>query len=426
MSLNTNNIPYPIVMEPVTPQNGWYLILYNNTLGIRKNNTPYYYSTTSVFHFNSRPILEYTPNLLYIGEYKPIMMDSNYFASLPLNINDNLFFVNQMTRIVYIKPKDLVIIIPQTMPYDFKLYENFTFAGNYNPYLNSLATSNKKFSDMIPKKVYHKTPKVDTSEKHHIDPIENTLTENPYPKNNPYKISNVQKQAFHIPAPNSSIITFIIPFLTHFTNNTDRLFNTIESIMTKVVYSKLFLITNNSNLQLPENVSKLVTVVPYTKYVGRLGYENKLNIKMDNGYDVASFYNSLIDNLVKTQLYTIWNYNWYIEEWNNAIVSTRCFSIPNYYICGEEVYKSNKYGRLGYILSGKMKYTTSPDGYDISINGIGVNKMDNMIKIRGTYDNTDYLDRKCIMLYGNEIEVKTFFDNIRNNLSHVDFVQKII
>jgi hypothetical protein len=73
-----------------------------------------------------------------------------------------------------------------------------------------------------------------------------------------------------------------------------------------------------------------------------------------------------------------------------------------------------------------MKYTTSADGYDISINGIGVNKMDNNIKIRGTYDNTDYLDRRCIMLYGNEIEVKTFFDNIRNNLSHVDFVQKII
>lgn len=426
MSLNTNNIPYPIVMEPVTPQNGWYLILYNNTLCIRKNNTPYYYSTNSVYHFNSRPMLEYTPNLLYIGEYKPIMMDSNYFASLPLNINDNLFFVNQMTRVVYIKPKDLVIIIPQTMPYDFKLYENFTFAGNYNPYLNSVATSNKKFSDMIPKTVYHNTPRVDTSEKHHVEPIENTLTENPYPKNNPNKISNVQKQPFHIPAPNSSIITFIIPFLTNFTTNTDRLFNTIESIMAKVVYSKIFLVTNNSNLQLPDNVSKLVTIVPYAKYVGRLGYENKLNIKMENGYDVASFYNSLIDNLVKTQLYTIWNYNWCIEGWNDTIVSTRCFSIPNYYICSEEVYKSNKYGRIGYILSGKMKYTTSPDGYDIIINGIGVNKMDNMVKIRGNYDNTDYLDRKCIMLYGNEIEVKTFFDNMKNNLSHVDFVQKII
>ncbi len=426
MSLNTNNIPYSIVMEPVTSQNGWYLILYNNILGIRKNNTPYYYSTSNVYNFNTRPILDYTPNLIYIGEYKPIMMDSNYFASLPLSINDNVFFVNQMTRIVYIKPRELVIIIPQTMPYDFKLYESFTFAGKYNPYLNSVATSNKKFSDMIPKPAYHNTPRVDTSEKHHIDPVENTLTDNPYPANNPHRMPPTQKQVFNIPTPNSSIITFIIPFLTNFTNNTNRLFNTIESIMTKVVYSKILLVTNSQKLQLPENMSKLVTIVPYTKYVGRLGYENKLNIKMDNGYDVANFYNSLIDNIVKTQLYAIWNYNWYIEEWNDSIISTRCFSIPNYYIYEEELYKSNKYGRIGYILSGKMKYTTSADGYDININGIGVNKMDNNIKIRGTYDNTDYLDRRCIMLYGNEIEVKTFFDNMKNNLSHVDFVQKII
>jgi hypothetical protein len=412
-------------MEPVTTQNGWYLILCNNTLGIRKNNTPYYYSTNNVFHFsNSRPIMDTTPNLVYIGEYKPVMMESNYFASLPLNINDNVFFVNQMTRIVYIKPKELVIIIPQTIPYDFKLYESFTFAGNYNPYLNSISSSNKLFSDVIPKVAPHRTARVDTSEKHHIDPVENTLTANPYP--NMVHTSITPKQVFNIPSPNSSIITFIIPFLTSWTTNTDSLYSTIQSIMRNVKLSKIFVVTNKQNLQIPESMSRLVTIVPQTKYVGHLGYENKLNMKMDNGYDVASFYNSLIENVVKTQLYTIWSYNWVIEEWNDSIVSNRCFSVANYYIDGEETYKSNKYGRIGYILCGKMKYSTSMDGYDVSVIGCGMNNVDYKIKISGKYDQLDYSDRKSVILYGNEIEIKTFFENKKNNLSLDNFVQKII
>ncbi len=412
-------------MEPVTSQNGWFLIMYNNTLCIRKNNTPYYYSTNSVYHFgNVRPIMDTAPGLIYIGEYKPVMVDSNYFASLPLNINDNVFFVNQLTRIVYIKPRELVIIIPQTIPYDFKLYENFTFAGNYNPYLNSISSSSKSFADVIPRAVPHRTAKVDTSEKHHIDPIENTLTENPYP--NMVHTSITPKQVFNIPAPNSSIVTFIIPFLTNFTTNIVSLCTTIESIMRHVTLSKIFVVTNKQNLQLPEGISRLVTIVPHTKYVGRLGYENKLNMKMDNGYDMASFYNSLIVNIVRTQLYTIWSYNWVIDEWNDSIVSTKCFSVANYYIDGEETYKSNKYGRIGYILCGKMKYSTSMDGYDISVNGCGMNNIDYKIKIRGNYDQLDYKDRKCIMLYGNEIELRTFFENKKNNLSCNNFVQKII
>jgi len=425
MSFNQNKIPYSILMEPVTAQNGWYLILCNNTLGIRKNNTLYYYSTNNVFHFsNSRPIMDTTPNLVYIGEYKPVMMESNYFASLPLNINDNVFFVNQMTRIVYIKPKELVIIIPQTIPYDFKLYENFTFAGNYNPYLNSISSSNKLFSDVIPKVAPHRTARVDTSEKHHIDPVENTLTAHPYP--NMVHTSITPKQVFNIPSPNSSIITFIIPFLTSWTTNTDSLYSTIQSIMRNVKLSKIFVVTNKQNLQIPESMYRLVTIVPQTKYVGRLGYENKLNMKMNNGYDVASFYNSLIENVVKTQLYTIWSYNWVIEEWNDSIVSNRCFSVANYYIDGEETYKSNKYGRIGYILCGKMKYSTSMDGYDVSVIGCGMNNVDYKIKISGKYDQLDYTDRKSVTLYGNEIEIKTFFENKKNNLSLDNFVQKII
>jgi hypothetical protein len=425
MSFTQNNIPYSIIMEPVTQQNGWYLIIYNNTLGIRKDNTPYYYSTNNCYHFgNVRPAIDITQNLLYLGEYKPVMMESNYFASLPLNINDNVFFVNQMTRIVYIKPKELVIIIPQSMPYDFKLYESFTFAGNYNPYLNHKSSSNKLFSDVIPKAVPHRTPKVDTSERHHIDPVENTLTDNPYPNMAP--APTTLKQVFNIPSANSNIITFIIPFFLNLSRNTSSLFKTIESIMKNVVFYKIFVVTNSTNLQLSENMSRIVTIVPYTKYVGRLGYENKLNMKIDNGYDLASFYNFLTANLVKTQLFTIWNYNWLIEGWNDSIVSIRCFSVPNYYIDDDDVYKSNKYGRIGYILSSKMKYTTSADGHDISVNGIGMNNIDYKIKVSCNYDNLDYIDRKCMLLYGNEVELKNFFENKKNNLSCNDFVQKII
>jgi hypothetical protein len=425
MSYTQNNIPYAITMEPVTIQNGWYLIIYNNTLGIRKNNTQYYYSTNNGYHLgNTRPIVDNTPNLVYVGEYKPVMLDSNYFASLPLNINNNVFFVNQLTRIVYIKPTDLVIIIPQTMPYNFKLYEGFTFAGNYNPYLNSTSTSNKSFSDVIPKTVPHKTAKVDTSERHHIDPVENTLTDNPYPKS-VTETTVVNKQIFNFPSygeKTANIVTFIIPFLHNLSTNTISLCKTIESIMKNVKLYKIFVIINNQQLQLPEHISKMITILPYAKYVGRLGYENKLNMKINNGYDIASFYNLLITNLVKTQLYTIWNYNWVIEEWNDTINSSKCFSVPNYYIDEEEAYKSNKYGRVGYILYGKMKYITSMDGFDISVNGISINNMDNKIKVRGNYDIIDYTDRKCILSYGNEVEIKTFFENKENFVKGINFV----
>jgi hypothetical protein len=425
MSFTQNNIPYTVIMEPVTVQNGWSLILYNNVLGIRKNNTPYYYTVSSVYHFgNVRPILDTTPNLVYLGEYKPVMMDSNYFASLPLNINDNLFFVNQLTRIVYIKPKELVIIIPQTMPYDFKLYESFTFAGNYNPYLNSTSNSNKVFADVIPKVAHHKTAKVETSERSHLDPIQNTLTDYPYP--NMPQTQIMPKQVFNITNPNSNVITFIIPFLNNISKNIASLTRTIESILTNVIFCKIILVVNSTNIQLPESISKKVTIVPYTKYVGRLGYENKLNMKMDNGYDLASFYNFLITNLVKTQLYTIWNYNWTIEEWHDSIVTSRCFSVANCYIDGEERFKSNKFGRIGYILSGKMKYSTSSDGIDISVHGIGTNSIDYKIRVFCNYDILDYEDRKSILLYGNEIELKTYFENRKNNLSCNNFVQKII
>jgi hypothetical protein len=425
MSYTQNNIPYTITMEPVIPQNGWYLIIYNNMLGIRKTNSNYYYSTSSTYHFNGRPILDNTPNLIYIGEYKPVLLESNYFCSLPLNINDNVFFVNQMTRIVYIKPKDIVIILPQTLAYDFKLYESFTFAGNYNPYLNSTSTSNKIFSDVIPKTSNYTTPKVDTNQKHHIDPIENTLTDYPYPNQSSTK-PVIVKQVFNVTSPTDSMITFLIPFLTNMSSNTNSLFKTIESIVKHVPFYRIYIVTNNSNIQLPENLVKLVCIIPYTQYVGSLGYENKLNMKIQNGYDLATFYNNLINNLVKTHLFTIWNYNWELEEWNNSISANKCFSVPNCYTYNDQIYRSNKYGRMGYILSNKMKYTTTMDGYDISINGLGMNNLDNKIKVKGNFDNIDYEHRKCLLLYGNELEVKTFFENINNNLPIDNFVQKIM
>jgi hypothetical protein len=426
MSYTKNTIPYAITMEPVTTQNGWYLIIYNNMLGIRKSNTNYYYTSNSTYHLNIQPVLDYTPNLIYLGEYKPVLLDSNNFSSLPLNINDNVFFVNQMTKIVYIKPKDIVIMIPQTMPYDFKLYERFTFAGNYNPYLNYTSTSNKLFYDIIPRAEAYKTPKVDTNQRHHIDPIENTLTEYPYPNKSTDTPVSV-KQIFNIPSPSGGMITFLIPFLTNISSNTNSLFKTIESIVKLVPFYRIIIITNNSNIQLPENIVKFVSIVPYTQYVGRIGYENKLNMKIKNGYDLANFYNILINNLVKTNLFTIWNYNWELEEWNDAVVANKCFSVPNYYIYNNErIYRSSKYGRMGYILANKMKYNTTTDGYDISINGIGLNNVDNKIKVRGNFDNIDYEDRKCLLLYGNELEVKTFFVNINNNLPIDNFVQKIM
>jgi hypothetical protein len=403
-----------ILLEPVTTQNGWNLIKYNNMLAIKKDN--YYYSTNSHYHFKGRPIDIYDNNLIYLGEYKSVMCDTNYFRSLPIVVNNHSFFVNTLTNIVYIKSKEIIIIIPGSIPYNNELYATFTFAGVYNPYMNSIGTSGKSFISMIPQAPANKIAKVEINPTKYTSPIENTLTENPYPTKNMNIPGNIT-------ILNGNVITFIIPFLS--TKNVNSLINTIKSIIDKVNNYRIIVVNSDYNLVLPENIKERVMLLPYTRYVGRLGYENRLNVIMGNTYDMASFYNYLITNYVKTYIYTIWNYNWQIESWPVSITSNKTFMVPNYYNYNNNIYKSLNSGKSGYILSNKSKYNTTNDMFDIIVNGLGIRDIDNNIKIKGNYNELDLYEREGLLLYGNESEIRDFYIKMKDEIK-VEYVEKII
>ena len=403
-----------IILDPVTPQNGWSLIFYNNMLGVYKDN--YYYSMASPYHFRGPPIYSNVSNLNYLGVYKPVMADTSYLRSIPISINNYNFIVNTLTKIVYIKPGDLVIMIPGSIPYNHELFSTYTFAGVYSPYMNSMGTSGKSFISMMPNNT-NKTPKAESNQTKYTSPVENTLTENPYPS------EYTKKDTTHIQGNtnNVNIITFIIPFI--YINDVETLDKTIQSITKHVPNNRIILVTSYT---IPDSIKNNVMILPYSRYVGKLGYENRLNVSMGNGYDIGSFYNYLISNYVKTYMFTIWNYNWEIQNWTTSIATSRTFIVPNYYTYNDSIYKSLRSCKTGYILvNNKTRYNNTGDMFDVYINGLGPRDMDNTIVIKGNYSEKDNIERGGLLLYGNELEIREFYSNISKGIM-ADYVEKII
>jgi hypothetical protein len=412
-------------LDPVTQANGWSLIYYNNKLGIKKNNS--YYSLTSVYNYKGQPVLENSQSLQYLGEFRPVYLDTPFFAELPIVVNSHKFFVNQKTNIAYIRPMDLVIIIPNKLPYNIELYNSFTFGGTYNTYLNSTATSTKNFVDIIPKHVYKKPiPPVPQPRSNTTDPFENTLTQYPKPVKNIPDIPLKPKQDIPF-IQNSFIITFIIPFIH--SKNENSLVKTVKSIREHVKESRIIIITNHPkdvdpNEPIPKSIADMVYNFNYNRYVGRLGVENLLNIKMKNTYDVCSFYNFLFSNYVKTELYTIWNYNWEIKKWDVKRQQNITFNVPNYYHLNDNLYRSTKYGKIGYVLTYKTRYQNTLDGQDVTVNGVGPECYEPNIIVQANFDSVDFEERKNMLLYGNEIDMRYFFQN--KDIEKIDNIEKII
>jgi hypothetical protein len=403
-----------ITLEPVTTGNGWSVIFYNNALGVYKDN--YYYSMDRLYHFRGPPVYINVSNLNYLGVYKPVMSDNSYLRSIPIVINNYNFIVNTLTKIVYIKPSDLLIIIPGSIPYNHELFSTYTFAGVYNSYMNSNGTSGKLFIGMIPN-TNNKTKKIESNQSKYTSPVENTLTENPYP------CEYNKKDTTHLEGNinTANIITFIIPFLS--TNDIETLEKTINSIRGHVPNNRIILVTPYT---IPDCIKKDVMILPYTRYVGRLGYENKLNVSMDNGYDIGNFYNYLISNYVKTYMFAIWNYNWEIQNWSNSIATSRAFIAPNYYTHKGNIYKSLRSGKTGYILlNNKTRYNNTGDMFDVFINGLGPRDIDKDIVIGGNYSEKNNIENLGLLLYGNELEVRDFYCNISKGIIP-DYVEKII
>ncbi|NBQ48809.1 MAG: hypothetical protein EBU33_10230, partial [Sphingobacteriia bacterium] len=177
---------------------------------------------------------------------------------------------------------------------------------------------------------------------------------------------------------------------------------------------QLNLLPFNSNLE--DGLIGLSFEVYKTGFFGILALANKTNgSRFDYSYNYISIKDSSINKITQTL--------------NGQQLST--YSIINYsYYSGIQTLSGQELSYNSITSANRLAYANSPlnlslliyDGYDISVHGIGMNHIDYKIKIRGNYDQIDYTDKKCTMLYGNEIEVRTFFENKNNNLSCIDFV----
>jgi hypothetical protein len=440
-------IPLTIRLDPVIQKNGWNLIQYNNVVCVKKER--FYYTLSAMYHFKGRPELELDASLIHLGEYIPAHLDSSMFSALPIVVNNNHFFVNLAKNIVYIKPTDIAIMVPNTSPYNFELYGTFTFAGMYHPCINSTATSSNTFLSVIPHAPVPKKEKIlDTNiktETNSNNVVQNTLSENFYSvkpelpaiPNIIYDMSGQRQQRpFTNPSfdmdnhsyINFETITFLIPFLMPQTKNIDSLVKTVLSIIQHVKSYRILLITNANVETIPETIRNNIFIIQHNRYVGRLGQENTLNLKMNNLYDVGSFYNYMISSFVKTDWCTVWNYNWEIKKWDSIVKANRIYNVPNYYHIEDKVYRSRQYGRVGYILNKNMRYVSTLDGQDIMVAKLGKESFEQNIIVQGNYDMVDIEDRQNVLLYGNEIETRDFFNQIKNGImiDTVEQIEKII
>ena len=424
-------IPLSIRLDPVIQKNGWSLIQYNNSVCVKKER--FYYTLSAMYHFKGRPEVEFDSSLIHLGEYVPVNLDSSMFSGLPIVVSNNQFFVNLATNIVYIKPKDIAIIIPNNSPYNFELYGTFTFAGIYHPYMNSKSTSSNTFLSVIPHApAPKKEKKLDsniTTETNSSNVVENTLSEYSYSVKpeipNIPNIMNVNNFGYNnLGYMNAETITFLIPFLMPQTTNVNSLVKTVLSIVQHVKSYRILLITNANVETIPETIRDKLFMIQHNRYVGRLGQENILNLKMKNLYDIASFYNYMISSYVKTDWFTVWNYNWEIKKWDGIVKANRIYNVPNYYHMEDQVYVSRQYGRVGYILNKNMRYMSTVDGQDIMVPKLGKESFEPNIIVQGNYDMVDIVDRQNILLYGNETEARYFFNQIQNGRM-IDTVEKI-
>jgi len=169
----------------------------------------------------------------------------------------------------------------------------------------------------------------------------------------------------------------------------------------------------------------MIYINNYTRYVGKLGIENTLNLKMNNKYDVVSFYHFLITTYVKTNFFTVWQPHWEIKSWNKNLRKNTSIVIPNYYQWKEDRYRSQKYGRMGYVLSKTARFSNTMDGQDVVISGMGLQQIDPSIVVEANFDKTDFEDRKNMLLYGNEIEMRQFYEQMEAG-KPMEEVEKVI
>lgn len=425
------DIPLHILTDIVHPNNKWELQMIQNLdinqLIIKKG--LYYYTIEHLHLFKNQPVavkssLDAKFNL---GIFRPLLTDIMYISQIPISFNGNEFIVNSKTKIIYIKPKNITIMIPKNTSYNIESVKDYFYGGIFNQYLNSENHTKQLFTSIIPgynkpnttinnsqnnyENNFNKLLKYDTLQSSNSLLGDKLLMSNNYVKmKEPQKfaLQNIEK-VWEV-----NQITFVIPYLEKHHNNSEQLIKSIWSIIRHVNNKQILLVTNKDSFELPLDLVHHVKLYKYNGYIGTLGFENRLNVMMKNKADLASFYNNIIENFVKTDTFIIWKYNWeLIEEWNIVEVNTT-FPIFNYYYYNSKEYTSKLFS-IGMILDNKRRYISTNDYFNICVPGI-FNITNNLkIPIKCIYTEKDYVDVKNKLTQDDNRELKDFYIKMEKN-----------
>ena len=441
---NILNIPTQVLIDVVHPTNKWELVSIRNSqinqLIIRKGN--YFYNLNNIslfknFNFSIRP---YNESSICLGEFKPLFIDMMYLSLLPISLNGNEFILNIRTKIVYIKPKNITLMLSKNTEYNFETIKNYYYGGIFNQYLHCENHTGKLFIETIPSK--NKTSNSVIVPEKPIKEIPNNfnnnfnkklnydqvqlnnsllgdklLISNNYVTNKPLMI-NVSQNGNVLEV---NKIIFIIPYLEKHDNNIQQLYNSLRSIIYNVDNKEIYLITNKESFELDPEFINHIQLIRYPNYVGSLGFENRLNNLMKNGYDLAYFYNYIINNLVKSECYIIWKYNWILTDKWNINEANVSFPIYNYYKYKEKEFKSKTFVN-GILADSKKRFNTTPDLMNIYLPNI--NMLTNLIiPIKCVYGELDYENVKNKITYDENRELKDFYENIMKD-QIPDYIEK--
>jgi hypothetical protein len=420
-----NNIPIQVLIDVVHPSNKWELVcIQNNQMNrfiIKKG--VFYYDINDIGLFRN---FRYTVKVaeetatVSLGEYRPLLSDMMYLTLLPISFNGNEYIANIRTKIVYIKPKNTTLMLTKNTEFNTDAFSNYFYGGIFHQYLNTDNHTGQLFINMIPSKAqkmipdnfqerFNKQTAYDTARRNNSLLGDKLLMKNEYALNTPqtFVLQNTEKVIGY------NKISFIVPFLEKHTNNYEQLIKTLWSIVNHVENKEIFLVTNKNGLELPVELIQHVKIYNYNFYVGSLGYENRLNVMMKNGYDRCNFYNNIINYLVKTDCYIVWNYNWELyDKWNVSEVNV-CLPIYNYYSFSENEYRSKSY-TFGLLVDNRKRYSNTPDFMNIYIPGINNTITNIIIPVKSVYSESDYLDNKNKVTYEDNKELKDFYERMAN------------
>ena len=383
-------------MDIINEQNCWILCCCSN----RKNFYILHVKKKAYFrvveggppsHFYHPPHLlvsEAPVGMFYLGEYRPVCEDAALFCKLPI-MNNNII-VNTRTNIAYyytLKDNNHFLEEKGEGCGDNNNNVNLQeckFAGPYHPHLNADSYIEDR-------------------------PLLRALNYNFGPSYN---------------------MTFIIPFLHNHTTNVQSLARTIASIETNVsepcvvavvvasldtTLNMVCGIKNNKN----NNKKMVVYAVEHHGYVGHLGFENRLNVMMKNNSDRASFYNALLLTYGSgTKRCAIWEYNWVLEA--DVPPARGLFKAPLWWSFSAEkegpIMGTHAVGAI--LHAATDKYGTTSNGQDVT-SGTGLPWLSlSLVAVKAFYDEYDMEEWRHRYLYGPQVGVKKYFENLKTEASN--------